>query len=47
MLLEDQGMSPASSTAERSIRALHSKTRAGEMQPGGDDGKNKPAKNDP
>ena len=39
MLLEHQGTSPPSSTAERSIRAQHSKTRAGETQPGWDDGK--------
>lgn len=45
MLLEHQGTIPASSTAEMSIHAQHSETRAGEMQPRGDDGKNKPEKN--
>lgn len=44
MLLEHQGMSPASSTAQRSIRAQHSKTRAGELQPRGVNGKNKLAR---
>lgn len=44
MLVEHQGISPARNTAQRSIHVQHSKTRVGEMQPIGDNGKNKVAR---